>query len=135
MNGRPPKSSGIKTALSAYISSTANPFFVPFLFSARIAILVTSLPVPQVVGTRTSSLSFTISSLPSYKSSTGETFFGANSFDISITVPPPIAMILLWLPFISRYIASAISSDGSPAPYFSWNRTSQPRFSPPKYGS
>jgi len=56
--GSPFKSSGTNTASSAYIAGDTRPIFVPSLVLLIMEILVTSLPVPQVVGRITSFLLF-----------------------------------------------------------------------------
>ena len=81
---------------------------------------VTSLPVPQVVGNITSSLSLISGIRRSKASVTLSRFFRTNSLDMSITVPPPMAIIRLKSTFLmSARIEFIISSDGSPSPYFS----------------
>ena len=55
--------------------------------------LVTSLPVPQVVGTRMSSFPFSRGILPSYRSRMGVTVFRLRTLAMSTTVPPPTATI------------------------------------------
>ncbi len=57
--------------------------------------LVTSLPVPQVVGTSTSSLSFSGGILPSYRSRMGVTVLRMRILAMSRTAPPPTAMMRL----------------------------------------
>ena len=61
------------------------------IINSKMDMFVISLPVPQVVGTRTSSRVLTISSFLSNKSITGVIYSKANNFAISMIVPPPIA--------------------------------------------
>ena len=89
--GSPPSSSGIITAWSAYMASLAKPFLVRREIRARMEMFVTSVPVPQVVGTKISSLPFSMGSLPSYRSRMGETCLRDRIFATSSTVPPPTA--------------------------------------------
>ena len=83
-------------------------------------ILVTSLPVPQVVGKMTNCFSLTIGILRSKASVTSSTPFNTNNLEISITVPPPTAITRSKpTPFTSFRIVFIILSDGSPKPNFS----------------
>ena len=132
-NGRLLRSSGTSTAASANIFSLARPILVPMRVRLMIEILVTSLPVPQVVGTMTSSWRFSRFATLSYSASTGPPSETASTFAMSMTVPPPIAMIRLQPVFTaSAAIASTMTSVGSPAPYFSWKIVCTGRFSFPK---
>ena len=111
----------IRTALSASMASDASPIFTPLLTRFMTEMFVTSLPVPQVVGTIINGCLFSSSLTWSYKSSTFSSGAAtAPAFAISITVPPPIATIRS--KFLSRSasrIASTAPSVGSPFPYFS----------------
>lgn len=56
--GSPSRSCGMSTAASAYMAGPTSPIFVPRRVRFRIEMLVTSLPVPQVVGMMISSRFF-----------------------------------------------------------------------------
>ena len=110
----------MSTAASAYMAGPTSPIFVPRRVRFRIEMLVTSLPVPQVVGTITSSRFFSRSGALSYRASTPSLPATANTLAISITVPPPMATIRLQSVLAAAAkMASTITSLGSPAPYCS----------------
>ena len=81
-------------ASSAYKASFASLSLVLSVLKPNMATLVTSLPVPQVVGIRISLHFFSGVILPKNKSERGVICFNANNLDISNTVPPPIPIIL-----------------------------------------
>ena len=78
--------------------------------------LVISLPVPQVVGTRISSRSRINSASGARKLSNGLSSGRTSSFATSITVPPPRAIIRFASRGHSARIAFTITSVGSPLP-------------------
>ena len=95
LNGNTVSNSGIKTAESAKISSCARPSLLSMELRWSTEILVTSLPVPQVVGIRIRSLFFFGGNFFSNKSQTGVNFSKAKSLATSKILPPPIPITLL----------------------------------------
>ena len=127
--GSPSRSCGMSTAASAYMAGPTSPIFVPRRVRFRIEMLVTSLPVPQVVGMRTSSRRLGSSGAMPYSSSMLSPPPTASTLAMSMTVPPPMATTRLQpVAAASRRMASAITSVGSPMPYCSWYSTAHSRF-------
>ena len=78
---------------------------------------VTSLPVPQVVGTRMSGCFFTAGNFFWKRSVTGATRSSAKSFATSRIVPPPMAKTRRYsLPAREATMPSTMRSVGSPLP-------------------
>lgn len=118
--GSPSRSCGMSTAASAYMAGPTSPIFVPRRVRFRIEMLVTSLPVPQVVGMSTSSRRLSRAGALSNRVSTPSPLETARILAMSSTVPPPMAMTRVQ-PILaaSARMASTITSVGSPAPYSS----------------
>ena len=92
--GSPCSNSGIRTALPAYMASPTRPILVPIRVRFMTEIFVISLPVPQVVGMITSSWRLSRLGMASYRSSRQSPGSAtAMALAMSITVPPPIAMM------------------------------------------
>ena len=118
--GRPSSSSGSSTAQSAYMVGATMPILVPMRVRFSTAMFVTSLPVPQVVGMITSSLALFSAGIRAYSSSMSMVSATANTLARSMMVPPPMAMMRSKVrPPMSFRMASAMTSLGSPKPYFS----------------
>ena len=121
-------SSPIRIALSGNSASICSPSLLCREGNSTTETLVTSLPVPQVVGKAISSRVLRTSLLSLYNSCTDRPSPNTQSFETSITVPPPIAIIRSYgYAFATFNMSSTHSSLGSFVPYASiFRRTAFP---------